>query len=398
MTPGAAVWQDESLCRGGSSNPMNEQIESCEQSLARELSFTRALLDETAAVIESASDGIARLDLTGCYVAVNSACATFFGYTPDELVGKDFRRTVYPDDLPKALRIYEHMLADGKSEGEYRGIRKDGSTFYQHVVLVTAKDEFGRQAGHHSFTRDVTARKRIEDTLARHTAELARSNAELEQFACAISHDLRAPLRAVRELSRWIEEDLEGALGEQTKKHLELLRNRVERMDQMLMELLEYSRLSHEDGVDEPFDSAVLLEEIREVFERSSDFTISVSGDMPIVKGSAVQLHRVFMNLIDNAIKHHDRPAGSVRITASDLGACVEFNVIDDGPGIDKVHHERIFRMFHVLHPKDGARPGGMGLALVKKIVETHDGAIRVSSGPGRGSVFQFTWPKRSSA
>jgi signal transduction histidine kinase len=233
-------------------------------------------------------------------------------------------------------------------------------------------------------------------SLLRSLAELKRSNDELDSFAYAVSHDFKAPLRGIRNLTDWIVDDIQGGkVGNETTKNLALLRNRVDRLHRLLDSLLEYSRVGRIDRAIEEVDSASLIDDIAEYIAPPDGFTINKPGEMPIIQTEKLPLERVLLNLIGNALKHHDRTVGTVTVTARDIGDVIEFCVEDDGPGIEPGFHARIFQMFQTLKPRDELEGNGMGLAIVKKSVEGHGGTIRVISAPPvRGSTFVFTWAK----
>jgi signal transduction histidine kinase len=232
-------------------------------------------------------------------------------------------------------------------------------------------------------------------SLSRATVELRRSNEELDSFAYAASHDLRAPLRGIRNLADWIAEDVGDTAGPETIANLDLLRNRVERLDMLLDSLLQHSRVGRAGAAPEDVDIALLVHEIADYLAPRDGFAVAYSGEIATIHTSKAPLEQVLRNLIGNALKHHDGAAGGVGVATRDLGDRIEFRVEDDGPGIPPVFHERIFRMFQTLKSRDELEGSGMGLAIVKKSVESHGGTIRVESAPpSRGTAFVFTWEK----
>lgn len=235
--------------------------------------------------------------------------------------------------------------------------------------------------------------------IQRYAHELARSNAELEQFAYVASHDLKAPLRAIDNLAQWICEDASAALPEKSRQHLQKLQQRVQRMERLMDDLLQYSRAGRVKGQIQQVDTGRLLEEVGEMLAPPASFSIRVAPSMPTVTSDKAPLKQVFMNLIGNAIKHHDRPDGRVEVCAEndENDEFVAFTVADDGPGIPREFHERIFRMFQTLRPRDQVEGSGIGLAVVKKLVESQGGTITVDSEVGRGTRFRFTWRKTAS-
>lgn len=226
--------------------------------------------------------------------------------------------------------------------------------------------------------------------------ELERSNRDLDQFAYVASHDLKAPLRAIATLSGWLEEDLEDSLTGSAKEQMQLLRSRVQRMDSLIDGVLRYSRAGRLQNAGEEIDIAELLDEILEMVDPPSQFDIVIGPNMPTMVTKRLRLSQVFSNLITNAIKYHDRhdEGGRIEVTVESLGDEVyEFAVSDDGPGIPPQHHEKVFMMFQTLQPRDEVESTGLGLSLVKKLVEEEGGRVTIDSDEGEGATFRFTWP-----
>jgi light-regulated signal transduction histidine kinase (bacteriophytochrome) len=230
------------------------------------------------------------------------------------------------------------------------------------------------------------------------TAELERSNRELNQFAYVASHDLKAPLRAIGHLANWISEDAHAVLPAASQEHLAKLRRRIQRMEQLLDDLLAYSRAGRMAYPPERVDAAALVQDVIETLAPPPGFTFIVHQPMPTVVTARVPLETTLRNLIANAIKHHDRPDGQIQVSAQEQGDVVAFTVADDGPGIEPEFHERIFEMFKTLHPRDQVEGSGVGLAIVKKTVESQGGAVQVISDAGEGATFRFTWPQAAVA
>ena len=223
--------------------------------------------------------------------------------------------------------------------------------------------------------------------------DLERSNRDLDQFAYVASHDLKAPLRAIATLSGWIEEDLRDKLSEEASEQMVLLRSRVQRMDQLIDGILQYSRAGRLDSRGERVDVGELLRDLVELLSPPDTFKVVIADDMPVMVTKRLRLEQVFSNLINNAIKYHNRLDGRVDVTARRAGRFYEFSVADDGPGIAEEHHQKVFMMFQTLQPRDRVESTGLGLSLVKKLVEEEGGAIHLDSKPGAGAAFRFTWP-----
>lgn len=227
--------------------------------------------------------------------------------------------------------------------------------------------------------------------------KLLISNAELEEFAFAAAHDLKAPLRVIDNASKWLEEEMSDRLTEDNIEDMHLLRSRVTRMEDYLDKLLEFARIGRREN--ELFRQKVtgsqLLHEVLELLTVPGGFQITASTAFNELTVYLMPLHQVFVNLIGNSIKHHDRAEGSIEIDVEDQGDHYLFSVTDDGPGIPSKYRETIFKMFQTLKPRDQIEGSGMGLAMVKKYVELYGGQVMIDDGLlGRGAIFRFRWPK----
>ena len=255
-------------------------------------------------------------------------------------------------------------------------------------VPISSEDEVG-QLGK-SFNLMV-------DSLRDTQNELNRSNQELASFAYAVSHDLRAPLRSIASLTEWLGEDLGDDLKDEQREQMNLIRNRVRTMDELIKGLLEYSRVGRVKNPEIDVDVDILLSNVIEILMPPENIKVVVNQSMPTLHTDEIRLSQVFQNLIDNAVKFHPGPQGQIEITYSDSDPLWKFSIQDDGFGIEPKYHKRIFQIFQSLHPRGDADSTGIGLALVKRIVEEHGGEVWVESEgiPGQGSTFWFTWPKK---
>lgn len=230
--------------------------------------------------------------------------------------------------------------------------------------------------------------------LATANLTLASRNNELDQFTYVVSHDLKAPLRAIANLSEWIEEDLEGTLAEENRQQMDLLRKRVYRMEGLINGLLQYSRVGRRQSNVETVIVADLLTEVIDSLAPPLEFKVEIQEQMPTLRTDPLMLQQVFSNLLSNAIKHHDKPDGHIDIKVMPQGNFYEFAVSDDGPGIAPNYHEKIFKIFQVLDSRDTTENTGIGLSIVQKIIKSKGGTIQVESELNQGTTFRFTWPQ----
>jgi light-regulated signal transduction histidine kinase (bacteriophytochrome) len=232
-----------------------------------------------------------------------------------------------------------------------------------------------------------------QDNRARHKAESACSDADLEEFAWIISHDLKAPLRGLGHLAEWISEDVQATASAETLENLGLLKSRVSRLQTLLDGLLTYARLGCGTSPAEDVDVTELVNDIAALNGAAPHFTALFEGPLQNVCTHRIPLRAVLENLIGNVLKHHDRATGHIRIGLRRKDGLMEFTVTDDGPGIAPRFHKRIFQIFQTLPSRDRQEASGVGLAIVKKQVAAHGGTVHIESDPPRrGTTFVFTW------
>ncbi|HET7604117.1 MAG TPA: ATP-binding protein [Gemmatimonadales bacterium] len=264
----------------------------------------------------------------------------------------------------------------------------------QTAELETQTDEVAAQASQLERTNEELLVSLQETQAARQAAESAL--ADLDQFAYVASHDLKAPLRGIANLTQWIQEDLAGGLPAESAEHMRLLQVRVQRMEALIDGILAYSRAGRAMRPVELVDTGALVKEVIELLAPPPHVRIRVAEHMPTVSAERVPLQQVFMNLIGNAVKHAGtgRDSTVIDLDWREVGDTIEFAVRDDGPGIAPEFQERIWGIFQTLAPRDKVEGTGVGLAVVKKIVETRGGRVSLDSTAGSGAVFRFSWPR----
>lgn len=332
----------------------------------------------------------------------------YTGQTKAETSGWGWLEALHPKDREHTAQVWSHaVLTKSLYETEYRIRAADGSYRYFSARGVPVLAEDGSIREWVGICTDIQERKaaaaalltRAEEltylttVLAQTNTALEKRNQELDQFAYVASHDLKAPLRAIANLSQWIEEDISDTLNEENRYQIQLLRGRVHRLEALIDGLLQYSRVGRVKTAAETVDVKGLLAEVLSLLAPSPD-TVSIESGMPTLFTQRLPLFQVFSNLISNAIKHHHRPDGKVTVSVKDQGKFYEFAVADDGPGIAPEYHEKIFNIFQTLEARDKVENTGIGLAIVKKIVEGQGGSIHLESQEGQGATFRFTWHK----
>jgi PAS domain S-box-containing protein len=350
-------------------------------------------------------------DPTGYCTYLSRSWYEFSGQSESDGLGFGWLGATHPNDREFARNIF--LGANERHESfqlEYRLLRQDGE--YRTCIDVGCPwfDADGEFRGFIGSVIDIDERKQMETTLAERARELANLNTllaqaatllddrnqELDRFVHVVAHDLKAPLRAIANLSEWIEEDLEGSLTPDTQQQMNRLRGRVRLMESTISGLLDYARAGRTDATVETVSVDRLLAETIDSLAPPPTFEMTIEPGMPTLHTQRLLLSQVFANLIGNAFKHHDRLDGSIRISSRQQGDFYEFAIADDGPGIAPADRERVFVIFQAANPQKNPDSSGIGLAIVKKIVETAGGTIRLESELGRGTTFYFTWPNRS--
>jgi len=352
-------------------------------------------------ILDSSLDAVVSIDEQGLVTGWNPQATTTFGWSREEATGKDLADLVIPERYRAAHR---RGLATYLTTGEgpllnrrleLAALRKDGTEIPIELTIspLALSDHYEFSA----FIRDITERKSAEEQIRHYATELERSNRELDQFAYSASHDLRSPLRAIGQMASWIAEDHGKSLPDEVCRDLGLIQRRVLRMQYLLDDMLDYARAGRQDGDASRVDCEKLVHEIVDMLAPPPGFTVCVNP-LPEIVTHRAPLAQVLRNLIGNAIKHHDRAVGHIDISAEPHEDQIDFTVRDDGPGIPREYHDEIFQMFSTLKPRDVLEGSGMGLAMVRKILDTRGGDIHLESAEGRGATFRFTWPKSAEA
>ena len=367
-------------------------------------------LERLVRVLEASEDYIALADVTGRIIWNNPSMAQIVGLEADA----DITKLSIADYHPAwAIDSIENTgiptaLATGTWIGQTALLTREGKEIPVSQLIIahhspdgnieyisTVMRDLTQQIQAENFLRDRADRiASIDHKLLETTTLLKKRNYELDRFAYVTSHDLKAPLRAIANLATWLGEDLGGTIPEESQHHLQLMQSRVKRMEGLIQGLLEYSRVGKTQASIVSVSVKELLTKLIDSLSPPSGIEVAIAPNMPTLTTNAIFLERVFANLISNAIKYHNREQGKIEITVREQPEFYEFAVADDGPGIEPEHHERIFRIFQTLQARDTFESTGIGLSIVKKILEEQGNSIRVESELGQGATFYFTWNK----
>jgi PAS domain S-box-containing protein len=357
--------------------------------LVVDISERRRLEAAFQVAFEAAPTGMVMVSGDGAIHLANGRLCDLFGYAVEELTGRPIslllperHRANHPAHVQGYLAAPSLRAMGGGRD--LSGRHRDGSEFPVEIGLNPVT--WGDRRMVIAAVSDISKRKQLE-------LELRQANAHLEEFSYVASHDLKSPLRGISDLVDWIQEDLAANPMPAAQKNLSRIKVRVERMESIISDLLTYARAGRGSSELVDIDPSALIAGVLEVLSIPERFTVHVDSDVGPFKAAKTPLETVLRNLVTNAIKHHDGPAGRIDISVRARGGYCYFSVQDDGPGVPPAAHDRIFKLFQTVSA--GERAGsGIGLAVCKRLVECHGGSIKVTGVAGRGAVFSFSWPR----
>jgi len=360
---------------------LRERIEANMRQNLKELADVKSALDEHAIV--------AITDPQGKIIYANDKFCAISKYSRAELIGQD-HRIINSGHHPKEfMRDLWSTIGQGKVwKGEIMNRAKDGTVYWVDTTIVPFLGPEGKPAQYVAIRADITERKRAQERQNELMGELKEINEQLNQFAYVVSHDLKAPLRAISSLADWLITDYGDKVGEAGREQFNMLLGRTRRMNSLVDGILRYSRITrqHEERVS--VDVNQMLKEVCEMLSPPPGIVVHAAPGLPTIECERTRMTQVFENLISNAIKYMGKATGEIYVGCEDTGSHWKFHVRDTGPGIEERYYEKIFQIFQTLAARDERESTGIGLAIVKKNIELSGGKVWVESKVGQGSTF----------
>ena len=379
-----------------------EQLKAFAQKLAEQNEKLRRSEDRYHRMIDEVQDyAILMLDLNGNIQNWNKGAEKIKGYKPAEALGKNFRIFYTPEDITNKIPdlLSETARKNDKAVHEGWRLRKDGTKFWGNTIITALHDENHDIIGYSKVTRDLTDKKQAEDQLREYAEQLEQNNHELEQFAYVASHDLKEPLRKILTFGDLLNSNSKEFLDDRGKEYITRMQNAATRMMHLIEDLLNFSRINRQN---EGFEKVDLNEVVKQVIQ-DLDVTIKEKnakinvGDLAMIDARKSEIGQLFQNLISNALKFNDKQVPVINISSTirnnDEMSFVQIEVSDNGIGFEEVYRKKIFDIFQRLHGKSSYSGSGIGLAICKKIVESHGGKISATGEPGKGSTFTIKLP-----
>jgi PAS domain S-box-containing protein len=360
--------------------------ESSIESKTREIAHIKTALDESAIVAITNQKGI--------ITYVNEKFCDISKYSNEELIGQDHRIVNSGYHSKEFIKSIWTTISNGNIwKGEIKNKAKDGSYYWVNTTIVPFLFKNGKPYQYIAIRADITEQKLAQENLNIALLNLEKNNKELDQFAYVVSHDLKAPLRAINNLSEWIVEDM-PEMPEEVSTNLGLLRGRILRMENLINGVLDYSRIGRTKIEKETIDLKLMLNQVVETIVPTQGFEVSIDDNLPNIYGANILLYQVFSNIISNAVKYNDEPIGKIECNYTEIPDFHQFTITDNGPGIAEEYREKVFGVFQTIEARDKKESTGIGLSIVKKIIEEQGGEIYIESEGDSGTSFVFTLPK----
>ena len=368
--------------------------------LSQELKITNSklfnLLEEKSSQLQGFLDNLLDaylvMNLKGHVIKMNSAAKNIFEYDIDK-EKLSVPQLIYKEDEKYAFDSFLELTQKGFFHNyTARVITKTQKVKWVQINASIIYDKDKKPIAAQGIIRDITELKNLEQQKENILKELENRNNELEEYAHIVSHDLKSPLRSINALTSWIKSDNIKNFDAITLQNFELVEITLEKMDNLISDILTYSSAGVQTKEKENVDLNVLLDDLKKILFVPKNISIQIINKLPIVAGDKTKFQQLFQNLISNAVKFCDKEKGLIEINVSERTSFFEFSIKDNGIGIEKKHHKKIFKIFNSL--QESKTSTGIGLSIVKKIVDLYNGEIWLTSKPGIGTTFSFTIKK----
>jgi len=325
---------------------------------------------------------------------VNPSLNLLTGYSNKELIGINPSTLLSgPDTNPETLAYVYDQLSKGEPFNcEIVNYHKSGRKYWIRVQGQGLYNANGELTRFFAIEEDITNKKSLEEQKEELLRSLEKSNRELEDYAQIVSHDLKSPLRSINSLIAWIKEENEGNLAESTLEYFGMIDNKLEKMEHLIQGVLTYSKIDKTDIAKENVDTHEIISNIISMIHIPANILVSINGPLPVIRADRFRTQQLFQNLISNAVAYIDKTEGYVEVGAKETDDAVTFYVSDNGMGIAKENHEKVFKIFQSLAKNE--KSTGLGLSIVKKIIENYKGKIWIESEKGKGTTFYVEIPK----
>ena len=369
-----------------------EALKDSQKRLEAVISDLQAQKEKYSSIIANMNLGLVEVDNEDLVQLVNKSFCTLSGYTEKELYGNKLGQLLHVSD-PKIILVHQKNRLKGISDTYEVNVQvKGGQKKHWLISGAPRYNEKGQVIGSIGIHLDITEQYELSEQKEQLLKDLESSNEGLQEYAHIVSHDLKSPLRSISALASWMEEDFGDTLGPAGLSQLNLMQDKIASMDQLITGILRYSSIGSEKARFEICPTLKLVQQLKATIYWPEQIALRFNGIMPSINADKTQLQQLFQNLLSNAIAHMDKPKGQIEIGYNDLGDLHEFSVKDNGIGIPKAYKEKIFEIFETLESGKGS--SGIGLSIVKKIVQLHGGTIWVKSEYGAGATFYFTIKK----
>ncbi len=354
------------------------------------------LLDEKSTqlqgVFENIIDAYVVMDLKGNIIKFNDPAVVLFGYDIDN-EPLNVINLIYKKDYKYAMKSFKKLQENGfftNYRARIHTKNKDIKWVHINASLIFNKQK--KPIAAQGIVRDITDLKNLELQKESLLKKVEKSNDELQEYAHIVSHDLKSPLRSIDALVSWIKEDNQEHLDAASLQNFELISGTLEKMENLISSILSYSSIGFDSVKKEMVNLNTIVQDLNKILMIPEHITVKVKSKLPTIKGHQTKLEQLFQNLIGNAVKFMDKEDGLIEIDVKETPSYYEFSIKDNGIGIDKKYHEKIFKIFNSLNERKDST--GIGLSIVKKIIDIHNGEIWLDSEVGEYTTFYFTLKK----